>query len=298
MSNTAFDSVAIIRDTPGTGYNGNLGHQDRSVSVPPELSDWAMIGAHVEPSAPSVLELVVRHPVELCGVVSGSACDTFEPGELQFVLDGTVIGEGRQSWSTTDRLVLLPGRHRLEIRVDASAALKNAVLGRYKDRVTDIADQSGNYADCAWAFRDFAGVPATVENTAFLTAAAYHTEVESSMRLFLDSAKQYGVPVTSYDYGLQWVSFYEHKIHGFLRELYRLRDAGKRYAFSLDSRDIVFIHPVEILLGKFSAMYSGKVIVASDVYGVTHPFFRLWLVPGLPKKDRGPPYPRYKPPRR
>lgn len=288
MKKTAFDSIEIIRETPGTGRNGNLGHRDRAVSVPPDLSDWRMIGAHVEPAAPSLLELGVRRPVELCGVLSGSACHTFEPGELQFVLDGTVIGEGRRAWSTTDRLILLPGRHRLEIRIDASLALASRLRERYGDRVTDRDDHNDGYADAAWLFRDFGGVPATVDNTAFLTAAAYHGDIDRSMRLFLDSAKRYGVPVTSYDYGLPWVSFYEHKIRGFLRELYRVRDVGKKYAFSLDSRDIVFIHPVEILLGKFSAMYSGKVIVASDVYGVTHPFFRLWLVPELQKRMRSP----------
>ncbi len=235
MMNTAYDAIEIYWNTPEIGFNGCLGHRARSVSVPPKLADWVTLGAHVDDRHTSSIDLYIRRPIELCGVLSGSASDTFEPGELQFVLDGTVIGEGHQVWSTTDRLVVLPGRHRLEIRVNSLIALRNKLRQHYGRRVTDVTDRSKEYADCAWTFREFDGVPATVDNTVFLTSAAY-ADVDESMRLFLDSAKRYGVPITPYDVGREWVSFYEHKIHGFLRELHKVRESGKKYAFSLDSR--------------------------------------------------------------
>lgn len=287
MTANTYDAIEIYYATPKTAYNGSLGHQDRSVSVPPQFKDWAMIGTHAEKENSSVVDFRVRKPIEVCGILSGSACYIFDPGELQFILDGTVIGEGQHAWSTTDRHVLLPGRHKLEIRLNPAILLKNKLKRRFPNRLTDLTDRSGKYGDCVWAFREFEGIAATTENTVFLTAAAYE-DVDLSMQSFLLSAKQHGVPITPYDTGRQWISYYEHKIHGFLRELYAAKLTGKKYAFSLDSRDIVFIHPVEILLGKFSALYSGKIIVASDVHGVTHPFFRIWLLPELQKRMESP----------
>ncbi|MCL2004765.1 MAG: hypothetical protein FWG73_01250, partial [Planctomycetaceae bacterium] len=96
-------------------------------------------------------------------------------------------------------------------------------------------------------------------------------------KLFCESAAEHHIPVEFFDSGKTFITFFEHKIKNFLAMLHEWKARGIEYVFSLDSRDIVFRHPVDIILGKFNAMYDGRVIISKDMSGVAHPLFSHWL---------------------
>lgn len=111
---------------------------------------------------------------------------------------------------------------------------------------------------------------ATSENTVFLTVAAYE-DYESQTSALRQSAADHHVPLIFYDKGESWKGFYHHKIERMCGHLCRLHDMGKRFAFILDSRDVVFIDPIDSILEKFNALYNGRVIFNNDVPGKIWP---------------------------
>jgi len=111
---------------------------------------------------------------------------------------------------------------------------------------------------------------ATCENTAFVTVAAYqdYASVTAALR---QSAADYGVPLVIYDTGEPWKNFYHNKIERLYGHISRLRDTGKQFVFFLDSRDVVFIEPLDVILTKFNAINDGRVIFNQDVQGEVWP---------------------------
>ena len=111
---------------------------------------------------------------------------------------------------------------------------------------------------------------ATSENTVFLTVAAYkgYELITAALR---KSANDYGVLLDIYDTREPWQSFYHNKIERVHDHLAGLREAGKQFAFFLDSRDVVFIEPLDLILAKFNAINDGRVIFNKDVPGKIWP---------------------------
>ena len=111
---------------------------------------------------------------------------------------------------------------------------------------------------------------ATRENTVFITVAAYKDH-ESETAALRKSAADYGVPLVINDTDEPWRSFYYNKIEQVHGHLSRLREAGKEFAFFLDSRDVVFVEPLDSILQKFNDLYDGRVIFNQDVLGKIWP---------------------------
>jgi len=111
---------------------------------------------------------------------------------------------------------------------------------------------------------------ATSDNTVFLSVAAYRN-YESVTVALRKSAADHGVPLVFCDIGESWRGFYHHKIETMSEHLKRMRDKGKRFAFVLDSRDVVFIEPLDSILAKFNAINDERVIFNQDVHGKIWP---------------------------
>jgi hypothetical protein len=103
---------------------------------------------------------------------------------------------------------------------------------------------------------------ATPNNTVFLSVADYlnpnkHTE---SFRL---SAQYHGVKLTWVSKGKEWEGFVQNKVE---KILYYLKEQvkNKKYAFVLDSADVIFVKPLPEILEKFNRIYEGGVLFNSD----------------------------------
>jgi len=108
-------------------------------------------------------------------------------------------------------------------------------------------------------------IKATSENTVLITVAAYE-DYESRTIALRQSAADYGVPIMIIDTKETWRSFYHNKIERMHGHLTQFRDAGNQFAFVLDSRDVVFIEPFDVILAKFNAIHDGRVIFNQDVF--------------------------------
>jgi hypothetical protein len=117
---------------------------------------------------------------------------------------------------------------------------------------------------------------ATRENTVFLTVAAY-SDYEAKTAALRKSAADHEVSLVLCDTGNPWRGFYHHKIERMSEHLERLHDAGKRFAFILDSRDVVFIEPMDSVLAKFNALNDGRVIFNNDIYRAVWPCQKDYL---------------------
>ena len=106
---------------------------------------------------------------------------------------------------------------------------------------------------------------ATHENTVFVTVAAYPDWKEKTA-VFRISAASFGIPVMINDTNEQWQGFYHHKIGAMRVCLNLLKSQGKEFAFILDSRDVVFIDPLDTILDKFNNLHSGRVIFNQDIW--------------------------------
>ena len=112
--------------------------------------------------------------------------------------------------------------------------------------------------------------PATLENTAFVTVAAY-PDWEQQTEVIRSTAQEQGVPLIVYGKGEPWRGFYHHKIETMRETLKQLQNEGKKYVFILDGRDTAFIDSVDTILAKFNSLYSGKAIFNKDIYCALHP---------------------------
>lgn len=111
---------------------------------------------------------------------------------------------------------------------------------------------------------------ATAENTVFLSIAAYE-DYETKTRALRKSAEENGVPLELCDAGEPWYGFYRNKIIHMRSHLRRFHERGKRFAFVLDARDVLFIEPVDVVLQKFNALNKGRAIFNKDVPGKVWP---------------------------
>lgn len=117
---------------------------------------------------------------------------------------------------------------------------------------------------------------ATRDNTVFLTIAAF-SDHESKTAAFRKSAEDQGVSLAIYDKGEPWQGFYLHKIERVCEYLKQHHKEGKQFAFFLDSRDVVFIDPLDSILAKFNALYDGRVIFNHDMPGKVWPSHKDYL---------------------
>ena len=243
---------------------------DQESTVSSEYADWNKLGC----VAPCQLTAVIKEPVEICAGLDGTSRFWGCSPRLRFYVDDVPIGESEYPHQMTDSLVLPPGLHSLSVRVVDSVVYPHGINTDDSRRLS------------VWVYR--AGrQQSNPQNTVFLTPAVFDTPETRNKKIstFLDSAQKNNIPVQLYDTEKTWSSFYEHKIAGFLSQLYRLKATQPEieYVWSIDSRDIVFRYPIQTLLGKFNAMYNDKVIIATDLGGVIHPLFYPFLYGGIQK---------------
>ena len=254
----------FITDHGTLGRDGNLGHRDYIVSLDPSYHDWDTLGIHAD----SEIMLDCHEPIVICGGLNGTGIFYDRAPRVRFYVDDVPFGEAERPQQMTDRIVLSRGNHTLRTKLIDPAP--DIALHFWVDGVRETL------AHTVWAFKK-ADERATRQNTLFVSAAAFGSATLAKTRLFRESAAEYGIPYELFDIGKEFSTFFEHKIKNFLKELPKWKKKGIEYIFVLDSRDIVFRHPVSTILGKFNAMYDGRIIISKDMGGVTHPMFAHWL---------------------
>ena len=258
-------TINNFKTNAGTlGRDGKLGYRDYVVSLDPAYNDWESLGIHAD----SEISLYCHEPIVICGGLNGTGIFYDRVPRVRFFVDDIPFGEAERPQQMTDSIVLPKGQHLLRTKLIDPAP--DIALHFWVDGIRETL------AHTVWAFKA-AKVMATRQNTLFVSAAAFGNEVEAKTRLFRESAAKYGIPCEFFDTDKHFTTFFDHKIKNFLVELERWKHRRIEYIFMMDSRDIVFRHPAEIILGKFNAMYDGRVIIAKDMGGVTHPMFVHWL---------------------
>jgi len=258
-------TVNNFRTDFGTlGRKGSLGYRDYIVSLEPSYKDWETLGIHAD----SEISLHCHEPIMICGGLNGTGVFNGRTPRVRFFIDGVPFGEAERPQQMTDHIVLSKGTHVLQTKLIDPAP--DIALHFWVDHVRETL------AHTVWAFTK-ADELATRQNTLFVSAAAFGSEVDAKTRLFRESALEHGIPYELFDTDKNFTTFFDQKIQNFLVELKRWKNNGIEYIFAMDSRDIVFRHPASIILGKFNAMYDGRVIISKDIGGVTHPMFVHWL---------------------
>ena len=236
----------------GTDYENNVPF------LPPSMRNRTAIRV---PNS-SELHLKADVPIELCACLDASCKTWYRSDNCLCSVDGNCMDSLSGAWDVTRPLVLLPGEHRLRI---------------------DTTDDSG-CRDLVWLIcRADREELATLENTAFLSTGAFGNRFNDATEVYRNSALRCGIPLVFVDQEEEFVSFYRHKITGMRDELLHQQQLGKRYAFIMDARDIVFLHSVEIILAKFNAMYDGKTIFNADLSGESWPVCRDWFLQSMQK---------------
>ena len=246
------------------GTGSRLGYRDYIISLDPIYKDWETLGLHAD----SRMEIQCNEPVLFCGGLNGTGVFYDRSPRVRFYIDDVPFGEAERPQQMTDHIVLQKGVHVLRTKLIDPAP--DIALHFWIDSVRETL------AHTVWAFKAADG-RATRENTLFVSAAAFGNRVEENTKLFRESAEKNGIPFELYDVGLEYTTYFDHKIKHFLENLHRWKERGIEYVFSLDSRDIVFRHHADIILGKFNALYDGRVMISKDLQGVAHPLFTHWL---------------------
>ena len=235
------------------GLYGNLGYENLRCSVPPEYRTWEIFSAHGD----SELHIRCDIPVELLGCMDGSMRTLREKnGKFQFYVDGARIDALAGPWDVTRSMVLPAGDHLLHV-------------GTRRD---------ANGCHSLWLFRAYTKELATPENTVFLSSGAFGANFDDATALFRHSAERFRIPVTFVASGELFVHFYENKILRMKEELLRQRELGKRFAFVMDARDIIFLDDIGTILSKFNAMHDGRVVFNADHLGALWPVERTWFL--------------------
>jgi len=234
-----------------TIYNPKpLGFRDYIISLPHQYDKWEQIGAHSN----SEIRIHFNQPTIICGGLNGTAITIDGTPRIRFFINDIAIGESDYPQRMTDKIVLPKGTYKLKTEVCPGNSYIN-----------------GQLSHSVWVYKPGKEL-STIKNTLFTSAAAFGGNDDGSKtRIFVDSAAQMKVPIELYDTGQEWKGWYEHKIKNFLLHLYKWKRQGYEYIWYLDSRDIVFRMPVEIILGKFNAMYDGRIIIGKDLSGSIHP---------------------------
>jgi len=246
------------------GRNGCLGYRDYIISLDPKYKDWDVLGIHCD----SELVIHCNEPIVLCGGLNGTGVFYDRSPRVRFYINDVSFGEAEQIQQMTNPIVLPQGTHTLRTKLIDPAP--DIALHFHVEHVRETL------AHTVWAYKK-ANVLATRDNTLFTSAIAFGSDTDAKTKLFRESAAEHHIPVEFFDSGKTFITFFEHKIKNFLGMLHEWKARGIEYVFSLDSRDIVFRHPVDIILGKFNAMYDGRVIISKDMSGVAHPLFTHWL---------------------
>jgi len=117
---------------------------------------------------------------------------------------------------------------------------------------------------------DIPGYDATIDNTLFLSVADWE-KPEEHIQWFDASARMHGVNIEWVSWQNQWEGFIQNKVIKVLEHL--LQQKGKKYAFVLDSADVIFAKSVQEILDTFNRVYDGGVLFNCDYDGVMWPFF-------------------------
>ena len=103
---------------------------------------------------------------------------------------------------------------------------------------------------------------ATPNNTLFLSVADY-VNPEKSTETFRLSAQYHGIKITWASKGKEWEGFIQNKVEKILQYL-KEQARNKKYAFVLDSADVIFVKPLHEILDMFNRVYEGGVLFNSD----------------------------------
>jgi len=112
----------------------------------------------------------------------------------------------------------------------------------------------------------------TLANTVFTSVGAYPNP-EIRCRNFIKSAEKFGVPIHWISWGEQWQGFYHHKLVLFREQCKQWRENGIKYVFVLDSKDVVFADPVDIILRKAAEIYEPGTLLFNAEFALhIHPY--------------------------
>lgn len=238
--NHLIDIHSFKTRTGEIGTDGYLGYGEYIISLDPVFKDWKTLGI----CGHSEISLFCREPIMLCGGLNGTAISYDRSLRIRFYLDEIPFGESAYPQQMTNRIVLSKGLHVLRTKQIDPAPDLGLMFG-----------MRDTLAHTVWAFKK-GEEKATRQNTLFVSAAAFGADTPEQTKLFRESAEEQHIPLEFYDSGKEFCTFFEHKIKNFLLNLQEWKAQGIEYIFSLDCRDIVFRHPVHIILGKFNALYS------------------------------------------
>jgi len=94
----------------------------------------------------------------------------------------------------------------------------------------------------------------TLDNTIFVSVGAYQRP-EVRCYTFIRTAEKQDVPITWLDYGATWQDFNRHKMINLLELCKQKQAEGIEYVFMLDSCDVMFADPVDVILSKANRIY-------------------------------------------
>jgi hypothetical protein len=114
-------------------------------------------------------------------------------------------------------------------------------------------------------------------NTVFVSVAAYSDPYTKANR-FVRSARKFNVPLRFIVWKEAWHGFVYHKFHQLLKSIQQWRKEGFKYAFVLDSFDVVFTDPPEVCCAK-AAQYipANKLAFNREYPDRTFPFNEVWF---------------------
>jgi hypothetical protein len=100
----------------------------------------------------------------------------------------------------------------------------------------------------------------TFTNTVFASVGAYPNP-EERCRNLIQSAEKFGVPLTWISWGEKWQGFSHHKLRLLRDKCKEWKENGIRYIFMLDSKDVVFVDPVNVVLQKAAEIYEPRTLL-------------------------------------
>ena len=233
------------------GEGPDLGYDDLKVFVPKEFAHWHAISAH----GPSRLKVRFHKPVEIVGILNGTCYRLRKQSPTQFFLNDWYLGCTDGPWSHTIPVTIPSGDYRLKVCDDNSFASCHSL----------------------WLFREANQALAFPDNTVIYTVDTYGPNHVFSSN-FRRTAEYFKIPVIFRDEGEKWQGFYHHKIEMMMPCLREALLAGKKYTMILDSRDVIFVDPLDFILAKFNSVNRDKVIFNSDGLGAIWPHQKNWLL--------------------
>jgi hypothetical protein len=111
---------------------------------------------------------------------------------------------------------------------------------------------------------------ANADNTVFVSMADYE-QPEKEVKLLVNSAKENGVDIEWASFGEEWISFVQNKVEKILAYMRTQYEVGKKYAFVIDSADVMFVKSLQEILDSFNRVYTGGVIFNCDYLDMMWP---------------------------